>query len=54
LDGIESIALVETNASGQLGKVLAGHGYKVETEILKYNSRPFLPEEIEERLKNEF
>lgn len=53
LKGVEKLVLVEANALGQLGKVLAGFGFQVDTEILKYNGRPFLPEEIEEKLNHD-
>jgi len=50
LEGVEKIALVETNSLAQLGKLLSCFGIKADKEILKYNARPFLPEEIEEKL----
>jgi len=52
LKGVKKIALAETNGLGQMEKVLNCYGIKVDKKILKYNSRPFLPEEIEEKLKN--
>ena len=50
LKGIEKLALVEANALGQMEKVLNCYGIKVDKKILKYNSRPFLSEEIEKKL----
>ena len=50
LEGVEKIALVETNSLAQLGKLLSCFGIKADKEILKYNARPFLPEVIEEKL----
>ena len=50
LKGVEKIVLIETNSSAQLGKLLNCYGIKADKEILKYNARPFLPEEIEEKL----
>ncbi len=50
LRGVKKIALVETNGLGQLGKVLKCYGIKADRKILKYNARPFLPEEIERKL----
>ena len=50
LKGVKKLISIETNALGQLGKVLKGWGIKVDGEILKYDGRPFLPEEIEEKL----
>lgn len=51
LKGVEKIALAETNGLGQMEKVLNCYGIKVDKKILKYNARPFFPEEIEEKLK---
>lgn len=50
LKDVKKLALIETNGSGQLGKVLSSYGIKIDKKILKYNGRPFLPEEIEEKL----
>lgn len=50
LAGVEKIALVETNGLGQLGQLLGRYGIKPDRKVLKYNSRPFLPEEIEREL----
>ena len=52
LKGVKKIALAETNGLGQMEKVLNCYGIKVDKKILKYNSRPFFPEEIEEKLRN--
>jgi 2-oxoglutarate ferredoxin oxidoreductase subunit alpha len=52
LKGVEKIALAETNGLGQMEKVLNCYGIKVDKKILKYNARPFFPEEIEEKLRN--
>lgn len=51
LKGVEKIILAETNSTGQLEKVLNCYGIKVNQKILKYNARPFIPEEIEEKIK---
>ena len=51
LQGVKKLISVETNALGQMEKVLNCHGIKPAHRILKYDSRPFLPEEIEEALK---
>jgi pyruvate/2-oxoacid:ferredoxin oxidoreductase alpha subunit len=51
LKGVKKIALVETNGLSQLGKVLRNFEIKADKEVLKYDARPFLPEEIEEKLK---
>ncbi|MCF7845512.1 MAG: 2-oxoacid:acceptor oxidoreductase subunit alpha [Candidatus Pacebacteria bacterium] len=52
LVGVEKIISIETNATGQLSKVLQCNGFKVDEEILKYNGRPFSVDELEEKLKD--
>ena len=51
IKGVKKLVSIETNVFGQMEKVLNCHGIKVDNRILKYDSRPFLPEEIEEELK---
>jgi len=51
LKGVKKIALVETNGLGQMEKVLNCYGIKVDKKVLKYDARPFLPEEIERKLR---
>jgi len=53
LQGVEKIALAETNALGQLGWLLSSFGIKTDKKILKYDARPFLPEELMEELMEE-
>ena len=44
--------LVENNATGQLGSLLREHlCLKVDEKLLKYDGRPFYPEEIAEKVK---
>ncbi len=50
LEGVKKIALVEVNGLAQLGELLARFGIKVDKKVLKYNARPFLSKEIEEKL----
>lgn len=50
LQGAEQIILVENNALGQLGKVMAEYGISPDKIILKYSSRPFYVEELENRI----
>jgi 2-oxoglutarate ferredoxin oxidoreductase subunit alpha len=50
LQGSEQIILVENNALGQLGTVMASHGIYADKKILKYSSRPFSIEELEDRI----
>jgi len=50
LKGVNKLVLLETNGLGQMEKVLNCYGIKVDKKILKYNARPFLPEEIEKQL----
>jgi len=51
LKGVKKLILLETNASGQMEKVLNSYGIKVDKKILKYNTRPFFPGEIEKKVK---
>ena len=41
LQNIKKLVCVETNATGQLAKLLACHGIEVDSKILRYDSRPF-------------
>lgn len=50
LKGVEKTILIEANGLGQLGKLLSCFGIKTNKQILKYDGRPFLPEEIEAKL----
>jgi 2-oxoglutarate/2-oxoacid ferredoxin oxidoreductase subunit alpha len=51
LRGVEKLILFETNALGQMEKVLNCYGIKVNKKILKYDARPFLPKDIEQGIK---
>jgi len=50
LEGVKNLILIEGNALGQLGSVLASYGIKIDAKILKYNARPFMSEEIKRAL----
>ena len=52
LKGVKKIISIETNALAQMEKVLNCQGIKIDDRILKYDGRPFLPEEIYEKLRN--
>ncbi len=51
LTGTEKVICVETNATGQMAKVLKMHGIKVDEKILKYDGRPFTVEELRRRIE---
>jgi len=51
LKGVKKIILIETNATSQLEKILNSYEIKIQKKILKYDGRPFLPEEIIEKIK---
>lgn len=51
LEGVDKKALVEVNQGAQLGSLLNQYGIKVDKEVLKYDGRPFVPEEITNQLK---
>ena len=50
LSGVERLVLVEDSAFGQLSKLIAGCGFSVHAEILRYDGRPFSVEELEARM----
>lgn len=52
LEGVEKIIVAEDNALGQLAQILPAFGIKVDRVILKYDGRPFWPEELNEQLRN--
>ncbi|MDO8535461.1 MAG: 2-oxoacid:acceptor oxidoreductase family protein [Candidatus Omnitrophota bacterium] len=49
--GANKIISVENSATGQLKRLLAEHGVKIDKEILKYDGRPFSVDELEEKVK---
>jgi 2-oxoacid:acceptor oxidoreductase, alpha subunit len=49
--GIERMIAVEENATGQLVSLIKEHGGKVDDMILKYDGRPFTPEELKMRVQ---
>ena len=51
LVGVKKIIAVESNATAQLVRMLAGYGFTVNETILKYNGRPFALEELAELLR---
>ena len=50
LKGVKKLISVELNALGQMEKVLNCYGIKPNEKILKYNGRPFSPEELREKV----
>lgn len=52
LEDVKNIISVENNATGQLGSLINSYGIKVNTEILKYDGRPFSVDELEEMVKS--
>jgi 2-oxoglutarate ferredoxin oxidoreductase subunit alpha len=51
LKGVNSLILVEAGAWGQMGSVLKRHGVKFDGKILKYDMRPFTPDELTLKIK---
>jgi 2-oxoglutarate/2-oxoacid ferredoxin oxidoreductase subunit alpha len=49
--GVERLIAVEENATGQLVSLVREHGRSVDTTILKYDGRPFTPEELKRRVQ---
>lgn len=52
LSGVEKIIVAENNSFGQLAQILPAFGIKVDRTILKYDGRPFWPNELYERIRN--
>ncbi len=51
LSGVKKLISVENNASGQLARLINNYGVSVNEKILKYDGRPFIVEELEEKVK---
>jgi 2-oxoglutarate ferredoxin oxidoreductase subunit alpha len=44
--GVEHLIAVEENATGQLAALAREHGGRVDATVLKYDGRPFTPDEL--------
>jgi len=51
LSGVTKIISVENNATGQLAGLMSRYGLIVNEKILRYDGRPFVPEELEEEIR---
>ncbi|OPY91706.1 MAG: hypothetical protein A4E73_01860 [Syntrophaceae bacterium PtaU1.Bin231] len=51
LAGVDRLIAVENNATGQMARLVAAYGVRVDRMILKYDGRPFALDELEMRLK---
>jgi len=51
MDGIKKLIAVENNATGQLARLIGGHGISVNETILKYDGRNFGVEELTDRVR---
>ncbi len=49
--GVKHLIAVEENATGQLAALAREHGVGAEATILKYDGRPFTPEELARRVQ---
>ncbi len=49
--GVEHLIAVEENATGQLAALAREHGVNTEAPILKYDGRPFTPDELLRRVQ---
>ena len=49
--GVERLIAVEENATGQLVSLVKEHGRNLDDTILKYDGRPFSPEELKRRVQ---
>ena len=49
----QEVVLVENNATGLLGQIIREQtGYEIKQKILKYDARPFTPDDIIQRIKS--
>lgn len=53
LEGVEELISVESNGLGQLANLISSYGFEVHRRMLKYDARPFLPEEIKKKVNND-
>jgi 2-oxoglutarate ferredoxin oxidoreductase subunit alpha len=51
LSGVDKIIDVEVNATGQLAKLLAGHGLCIDDMILRFDARPFTVDVLLDNVK---
>lgn len=51
LIGVRKLINVESNATGQLARLIKGYGFNVDKQVLKYEGRPFSLDELEEAVK---
>lgn len=52
LESSDKVVLVENNATGQLGDIIAEKtGHIIKNKVLQYNARPFIPETIINKVK---
>ena len=51
LQSVKLLVVVESNATGQLVRLISRYGIRVQKKILKYDGRPFSLDELEEKLK---
>ncbi|MFA6142916.1 MAG: 2-oxoacid:acceptor oxidoreductase family protein [Candidatus Omnitrophota bacterium] len=51
ISGVKKLIAVESNATGQLARLIKCHGFDVNENILKYDGRPFAVDELELILK---
>ncbi len=51
LSGVIHVIAVEENANGQLADLALAHGIPVQERILRYDGRPFTPEDLAGRLR---
>lgn len=51
LSGVKRLICVESNATGQLARLLVNYGINIDDKVLKYDGRPFSLEELSARLK---
>ena len=51
LEGAGMVIVVEENATGQLATLATQHGITCQKKILRYDGRPFTPEDLKEKIR---
>jgi 2-oxoglutarate ferredoxin oxidoreductase subunit alpha len=54
LSGVKKLVSVENNATGQMVRLIKLHGFEVDSQISKYDGRPFSYEDLDAELKRAF
>jgi 2-oxoglutarate ferredoxin oxidoreductase subunit alpha len=51
LAGVSKLIVVEENATAQLAQLVDRYGIRVDDKILRFDGRPFTPDELRSRIE---